>query len=182
MDGDGARLPHDGVAQGALRVRGPIVADGYFGLEGSVVDEEGYFDTGDVATIDAQGYMAIVDRAKDVIKSGGEWISSVAIETLMVAHPNVAQAAVVGVPHPKWDERPLLIVQLKPGETADAADMLAFLEGKIARWWTPDAVVFTTEIPLGATGKIDKRRLRIRYPTLPDAAPTTTGADADAAR
>ena len=178
VDGEGARLPHDGVAQGALRVRGPIVADGYFGAQGSVLDAEGWFDTGDVATLDPQGYMAIVDRAKDVIKSGGEWISSVAIETLMTAHPKVALAAVVGVPHPRWDERPLLIVQLKPGEAADAAEMLAFLDGRIARWWTPDAVAFTDAIPLGATGKIDKKVLRARYPALPD----TPSAPAGAAR
>ena len=172
---DGAPLPHDGAAQGALKVRGPIVASGYFGREDAILDGEGWFDTGDVATLDAQGYMQITDRAKDVIKSGGEWISSIAIENLMTAHPKVALAAVIGAPHPKWDERPLLIVKLKPGETSDAGEMLAFLDGKIARWWTPDAVVFTDDLPLGATGKIDKKRLRARYPALPDAAPATAG-------
>ena len=172
---DGAPLPHDGAAQGALKVRGPIVASGYFGRADAILDGEGWFDTGDVATLDAQGYMQITDRAKDVIKSGGEWISSIAIENLMTAHPKVALAAVIGAPHPKWDERPLLIVKLKPAEMSDAGEMLAFLDGKIARWWTPDAVVFTDDLPLGATGKIDKKRLRARYPALPDAAPATAG-------
>ncbi|MBE7219411.1 MAG: fatty-acyl-CoA synthase, partial [Caulobacteraceae bacterium] len=116
-------------------------------------------------TIDPQGYMQITDRAKDVIKSGGEWISSIAIENLMTSHPKVALAAVVGMPHPKWDERPLLVVQLKPGETAEAADMLAHLEGRIAKWWTPDAVVFADSLPIGPTGKIDKKILRARHAT-----------------
>ena len=164
VDPAGARLPQDGQAQGRLMVRGPIVAAGYYGAErGAVLDGEGFFDTGDVATLDPQGYMQITDRAKDVIKSGGEWISSIAIENLMVAHPKVALAAVIAIPHPKWDERPLLVVQLKPDEVSAPAEMLAFLEGKIARWWTPDAVVFTDALPVGPTGKIEKKRLRDRY-------------------
>ncbi len=170
-DEAGVVLPNDGEAQGRLMVRGPIVASGYFGGErGAILDDDGFFDTGDVATIDAEGFMQITDRAKDVIKSGGEWISSIAIENLMMADPRVALAAVIGAPHPKWDERPLLIVQLKPGETAAPADMLVVLEGRIARWWTPDAVVFTDDVPIGPTGKIDKKALRRRYPTLPEMA------------
>ena len=172
----GERLPHDGAAQGRLMVRGPNVASAYFGGEaGAVLNAEGFFDTGDIATLDGQGYMQITDRAKDVIKSGGEWISSIAIENLVMAHPKVALAAVIGVPHPKWDERPLLIVQLKPGETAEAADVLGVLEGKIANWWTPDAVVFTDDLPLGATGKIDKKLLRARYPAAPAAETAPSG-------
>ena len=163
VDDAGDSLPRDGEAQGRLMVRGPTVARAYFGRDGEVLDGEGYFDTGDVATLDDEGFMQITDRAKDVIKSGGEWISSIAIENLMTAHPKVALAAVIGVPHPKWDERPLLIVQLKPGATADAAEMLAHLEGRIAKWWTPDAVVFTDAVPIGPTGKIDKKALRARH-------------------
>ena len=163
-DDAGAALPHDGRAFGRLKVRGPSVAREYFkGAGGDILDAEGFLDTGDVATIDPLGFMQITDRAKDLIKSGGEWISSVEIENLVGGHPKVALAAVIGVPHPKWEERPLLIVELRPGERATREEILGFLEGKIARWWMPDEVLFVDEIPLGATGKIDKKRLRELY-------------------
>ena len=123
---------------------------------------EGFFDTGDVATIDEHGFMQITDRAKDVIKSGGEWICSIEIENIAVGHPKVELAAVIGAAHPKWDERPVLLVKLKPGETEDKQELLDFLDGKIAKWWMPDDVVFVDDIPLGATGKIDKKLLRER--------------------
>jgi fatty-acyl-CoA synthase len=164
VDEAGAPLPNDGRAFGRLQVRGPCVARAYFrGDGGDILEAEGFFDTGDVATIDALGFMQITDRAKDVIKSGGEWISSVELENLACGHPKVACAAVIGVPHPKWDERPLLIVKLRPGETATRDDLLGFLDGKVAKWWMPDDVLFVDDIPLGATGKIDKRRLRELY-------------------
>ena len=157
-------LPWDGKTFGRLKVRGPAVAKAYFkGEGGEIVDAEGFFDTGDVATIDRHGYMQITDRSKDIIKSGGEWISSIDLENLAIAHPKVAEAAVIGVRHPKWDERPLLIVVLKPGQSADKAEILAFLEGKIAKWWMPDDVVFVDEIPHTATGKIQKITLRERF-------------------
>jgi fatty-acyl-CoA synthase len=160
-DDAGRRQPHDGRAFGRLMVRGPCVAGAYFkGDGGEVLDADGFFDTGDVATIDALGFMQITDRAKDVIKSGGEWISSIELENLAQGHPKTEAAAVIGVPHPKWDERPLLIVKLRAGEQATREEYLAFLEGKVARWWMPDDVRFVDEIPLGATGKIDKKRLR----------------------
>ncbi|HRE59943.1 MAG TPA: 3-(methylthio)propionyl-CoA ligase [Micropepsaceae bacterium] len=161
LDDAGKELPRDGKAFGHLVVRGPAIASGYFkGDGGQVLDGEGFFDTGDVSTIDAQGFMQITDRAKDVIKSGGEWISSIDIENLAVGHPAVANAAVIGVHHPKWDERPLLIVQKKPGHEVSREEMLAFLDGKIAKWWMPDDVAFIDNIPLTATGKIQKVELR----------------------
>jgi fatty-acyl-CoA synthase len=161
---DGQRLPEDGVAFGRLMARGPIVAGGYFnGAGGQVLDDDGFFDTGDVATIDPDGFMQITDRAKDVIKSGGEWISSAQIEALAMGHPKAALCAVIGVPHPKWDERPLLLVKLKPGQDCSRDEMLAHLEGRIAKWWTPDEVLFVEDIPLGATGKIDKKVIRAAY-------------------
>lgn len=161
-DDDGNRLPHDGETYGRLLIKGPTVAAAYFKGEGSILDKDDFFDTGDVATIDPLGYMQITDRAKDVIKSGGEWISSIEIENLAVGHPKVELAAVIGAAHPKWDERPLLIVKLKEGETLDKQEHLDFLQGKIAKWWMPDDVVAVDEIPLGATGKIDKKLLRER--------------------
>jgi fatty-acyl-CoA synthase len=164
VDDNDKELPRDGKAFGRLKVRGPAIAKGYFRGEGkSSFDKEGWFDTGDVATLDPLGYMTITDRAKDVIKSGGEWISSIEIENLAVGHPAVAEAAVIGIPHPKWDERPLLIIVLKPGETASKQEILKFLEGKIAKWWMPDDVVFVDEIPHTATGKIQKISLRGRF-------------------
>jgi fatty-acyl-CoA synthase len=163
-DDAGAVLPHDGKTFGRLKVKGPFVVDEYFkGDGGEVLDEAGFFDTGDVATLDDQGYMQITDRAKDVIKSGGEWISSIEIENLAAGHPKAALAAVIGIPHPKWDERPILLVKLRPGETAAKQEFLDFLAGKIAKWWMPDDVVFVDEIPLGATGKIDKKVIRKQF-------------------
>jgi fatty-acyl-CoA synthase len=162
-DDAGNRLPHDGRTPGRLMIKGGTICSGYFGGEGGeVLDDEGFFDTGDVSTIDPEGYMQITDRAKDVVKSGGEWISSIEIENIAVGHPKAALAAVIGVAHPKWDERPILLVQLKPGEQAEAAEFRTFLEGKIAKWWMPDDILFVDEIPLGATGKIDKKLIRSR--------------------
>jgi fatty-acyl-CoA synthase len=162
---DGQEMPWDGASYGELLVRGPWVIKSYFkGAGGDPLryDDQGrgWFPTGDVATIDADGYMQITDRSKDVIKSGGEWISSIDLENLAIAHPAVAQAAVIGVVHPKWDERPLLIVVKRPGVEVSRDEILAFYEGKIAKWWTPDDVQFVEAIPLGATGKILKTRLR----------------------
>ena len=163
-DDAGERLPHDGTTFGRLKIRGPFIAREYFkGEGGSILDEDGFFDTGDVATIDQRGYMQITDRAKDVIKSGGEWISSIEIENIAAGHPKALLAAVIGVAHPKWDERPLLLVKLREGESATREEFLGFLEGKIAKWWTPDDVLFVDEIPLGATSKIDKKVLRKRF-------------------
>ncbi|MCR5872734.1 long-chain-fatty-acid--CoA ligase [Phenylobacterium sp. J426] len=162
-DDAGATLPHDGKTFGRLMIKGPTIAAAYFkGEGGQVLDDEGFFDTGDVSTIDPDGYMQITDRAKDVIKSGGEWISSIDVENVAVGHPAAELCAVIGVSHPKWDERPILLVQLKPGATCTKDDVLRFLEGKIARWWMPDDVLFVDEIPLGATGKIDKKLIRQR--------------------
>ncbi|WP_091741979.1 long-chain-fatty-acid--CoA ligase [Phenylobacterium immobile] len=162
-DETGADLPHDGQAVGRLMVRGVFVAGGYFrGEGGDILDDRGFFDTGDIATIDEYGFMEITDRAKDVIKSGGEWISSIEIENLTMAHPAVEIAAVVGAAHPKWDERPVVVAKLKPEASVDRAEILAFLEGKIPRWWTPDDVVFVDDIPLGPTGKVDKKLIRQR--------------------
>jgi fatty-acyl-CoA synthase len=164
-DDNGKELPRDGKTFGHLLVRGPAIAKSYFkGEGGEILDKDGFFDTGDVATIDPDGLMQITDRAKDVIKSGGEWISSIEVENVAVGHPSVAEAAVIGLPHEKWGERPLLVVVKKPnaGElTKD--DMLKYLEGKIAKWWMPDDVVFSDAIPHTATGKIQKRDLRDTY-------------------
>ncbi|CAN7396781.1 long-chain-fatty-acid--CoA ligase [Phenylobacterium sp. LjRoot225] len=162
-DGAGRPLPHDGKTSGHLKVKGPFVAGAYFGEQGGeILDEEGFFDTGDVGTIDDYGFMQITDRAKDVIKSGGEWISSIEIENLAMGHPKAELCAVIGARHPKWDERPVLLVKLKPEQIATREDFLDFLEGKIARWWMPDDVLFVSDIPLGPTGKIDKKALRER--------------------
>jgi fatty-acyl-CoA synthase len=160
-DDDGNEMPRDGAAFGHLKVKGPAVAKAYFKDEGGdILDDEGFFDTGDVATICPQGYMQITDRSKDVIKSGGEWISSIEIENMAVSHPDVAEAAVIGVKHPKWDERPLLVVVPKEGAEPTRESVLKFFEGKIAKWWMPDDVVFVKAIPHTATGKIQKRDLR----------------------
>jgi len=164
IDDEGKELPHDGKSAGRLVVRGPAISKAYFkNAGGEILDKEGFFDTGDVANIDELGYMQITDRAKDVIKSGGEWISSIDIENFAVGHPAVANAAAIGLPHPKWDERPLLIIELKPGQSASREDLLNYLNGKIAKWWMPDDVVFTDKIPLGATGKINKLALRATF-------------------
>jgi fatty-acyl-CoA synthase len=160
-DDAGRELPWDGKTFGRLKVRGPAVTKSYFkGDGGQVLDADGFFDTGDVATMDPHGYMQITDRAKDVIKSGGEWISSIDLENLAIGHPAVAEAAVIGVKHPKWDERPLLVVVLKQGQGATREEILGFMQGKIANWWMPDDVVFVPEIPHTATGKILKTALR----------------------
>ncbi|MEQ8556786.1 MAG: long-chain-fatty-acid--CoA ligase [Henriciella sp.] len=172
VDDNGDDLPRDGETSGRLVCRGPAIASAYFkGDGGEVLDENGFFDTGDVATLDEHSTMQITDRAKDVIKSGGEWISSIDIENFAVGHPQVANAAAIGIYHPKWDERPLLIVQPAPGETPSKEEVLKQLEGKIAKWWTPDDVQFVEEIPLGATGKINKLKLREMFKdyTLPTA-------------
>jgi len=163
-DDDNNELPWDGKTFGRLKVRGPAVSSSYFkGAGGNILDEDGYFDTGDVSTMDQFGYMQITDRSKDVIKSGGEWISSIDLENLAVGHPDVAEAAVIGVAHPKWDERPLLIIIRKEGKTPDKSDILSFMDGKIAKWWMPDDVVFVDEIPHTATGKIKKTALRDQF-------------------
>ncbi len=161
LDDDGKDVPRDGKTSGHLVVKGWAISNAYFkNAGGEILDRNGYFDTGDVAHIDELGFMQITDRAKDVIKSGGEWISSIDIENIAVGHPAVANAAAIGLPHPKWDERPLLIIELSPGASATRADILNYLEGKIAKWWTPDDVAFIDKIPLGATGKINKLSLR----------------------
>jgi acyl-CoA synthetase (AMP-forming)/AMP-acid ligase II len=163
-DDENNELPWDGVKFGRLKVKGPAVASAYFKNEGgNILDKDGFFDTGDVATIDPMGYMKITDRAKDVIKSGGEWISSIDLENVAVGHPDVAEAAVIGIVHPKWDERPLLIIVPKKDKKPTREDLLKFMEGKIAKWWMPDDVVFVDEIPHTATGKILKTALRDKF-------------------
>jgi len=165
VDDEGVELPWDAKAFGSLKVRGPWVCSSYFKLEGSSAHaEEGWFETGDVATIDPDGFMAITDRTKDVIKSGGEWISSIEVENVATDHPKVAEAAVIGHYHPKWSERPLLLVVRGPdGQDLTAEDMLAWFDGKIAKWWTPEAVEFIDELPHTATGKVQKVALREMY-------------------
>jgi fatty-acyl-CoA synthase len=175
-DDSGKPLPWDGKTFGRLKVRGPAVAKSYYMMEGDpVFEEDGWFDTGDVATLDHYGYMQITDRSKDVIKSGGEWISTIDLENLAVGHPKVAEAAVIGVSHPKWDERPLLVIVLKKGESASKEDILGYMQGKIAKWWMPDDVVFVDEIPHTATGKIQKISLRERFKGY--VLPTATAAE-----
>ncbi|MBA4612207.1 long-chain-fatty-acid--CoA ligase [Stappia taiwanensis] len=163
-DDDGVERPWDGRTFGRLKVRGPAVSAAYYKEDSSdLLDPEGYFDTGDVAHIDENGYMQITDRAKDVIKSGGEWISTIDLENLALDHPDVAEAAVIGVAHPKWDERPLLVVVPREGHTPNEADILAYFEGRVAKWWVPNAVIFVEEIPHTATGKIRKTTLREQF-------------------
>jgi fatty-acyl-CoA synthase len=162
-DDENHELARDGQKFGRLKVRGPSVARAYFKEGASVLEDDGFFDTGDVATIDSHGYMQITDRSKDVIKSGGEWISSIDLENLAVGHPKVAEAAVIGIRHPKWDERPLLVVVLKKDQSATKDELLGFMEGKIAKWWMPDDVAFVDEIPHTATGKIQKTVLREKF-------------------
>jgi fatty-acyl-CoA synthase len=164
VDGSGRELPWDGKQFGDLMVRGPWVCSAYFGdPPGSACDADGWFATGDVATIDPDGFMEITDRSKDVIKSGGEWISSIALENIAVSHPDVAEAAVVAATHPKWDERPLLLVVPRPGHTVDPDSVLSIYQGQVAKWWLPDAVVVLDELPHTATGKLLKTELRSRY-------------------
>jgi fatty-acyl-CoA synthase len=160
VDDEGARVDHDGATPGRLLIRGATVVSGYFNEPADALDAEGWFDTGDIATIDALGYVQITDRAKDLIKSGGEWISSIEIENIAMGHPKSARAAVIAIPHDRWGERPLLLVELLPGETATSEEFLSHLQGRIARWWMPDEVRFVARIPLGPTGKIDKKRIR----------------------
>jgi fatty-acyl-CoA synthase len=172
VDDSENEIPWDGKKFGRLKVRGVAVTKGYFKNEGgNVLDENGFFDTGDVATIDPFGNLQITDRSKDVIKSGGEWISSIDLENLAVGHPKVMEAAVIGIRHPKWDERPLLIIIPKKGESPTREEILGYMDGKIAKWWMPDDVVFVSEIPHTATGKILKTALRDQFKdyTLPTA-------------
>ena len=164
VDDAGNELPRDGVAFGNLKVRGPWITNGYFkGEGGQILDDDDWFDTGDVATLDPDGYMQITDRSKDVIKSGGEWISSIDLENIAMGHPAVAEAAVIGIHHPKWDERPLLVVVRKPDAEVAGPELLEFMSGKIAKWWLPDDVAFVAEIPHTATGKIQKVVLREQF-------------------
>ncbi len=165
VDDEGKELPWDGVAYGALQVRGPWICSDYFKLAGSAGSHtpDGWFDTGDVATIDENGYMAITDRTKDVIKSGGEWISSIELENTAVGHPAVAEAAVIGVAHPKWTERPLLIIVKAEGADISKEEMLEYFDGKVASWWIPNDVAFVDELPHTATGKIKKIELREQF-------------------
>lgn len=163
-DDDGNELPRDGKAFGNVKVRGPWITAGYFkGEGGNVLDKDGWFTTGDVATLDPDGYMQITDRAKDVIKSGGEWISSIDLENAAVGHPAVQEAAVIGVFHAKWQERPLLLVIKKAGQETTREELMAFLEAKVAKWWLPDDIVFVTELPHTATGKLLKTKLREQF-------------------
>ncbi|MBS6361838.1 AMP-binding protein, partial [Burkholderia sp.] len=168
---DGCELPRDGVAFGELQVRGPWVIGRYFRSDASPL-ADGWFPTGDVATIDPDGFLQITDRSKDVIKSGGEWISSIDIENVAIAHPAVAEAACIACPHPKWTERPLLVVVRRDGMEVSREALLAFYEGKVAKWWIPDDVVFVESLPHTATGKLQKLKLRetFRGYVLPTAA------------
>jgi fatty-acyl-CoA synthase len=160
VDADGKELPWDGKTYGDLLVKGPWIISDYYKAEGGSPLVDGWFPTGDVATIDSDGYMQITDRSKDVIKSGGEWISSIDVENIAMAHPSVAMAACIGMKHPKWDERPVIAVMKKPGCEVTAEELIAFYEGKTAKWQIPDDVVFVDAIPLGATGKMQKTKLR----------------------
>jgi acyl-CoA synthetase (AMP-forming)/AMP-acid ligase II len=160
-DEDGIALPHDGEAAGRLLVRGHWVTAAYFQTEGTpTLDADGWFDTGDIATIDPDGYIQITDRAKDVIKSGGEWISSIELENAAMGHPAVAEAAAIGISHPKWQERPLLVVVKRPGQEVTREELLAYLTPKFAKWWLPNDVVFVAELPHTGTGKVQKKVLR----------------------
>jgi fatty-acyl-CoA synthase len=163
VDDDGKELAWDGVTYGHLLVKGAWIIAAYFKDEGGDLLQNGWFPTGDVATIDADGYMQITDRSKDVIKSGGEWIGTIDLENLAMAHPAVLQAACIGVHHPKWDERPLLLVVKRDKMDVNSFDVLQFFEGKIAKWWMPDDVVFVDALPTGATGKIQKNKLREQF-------------------
>ncbi|MBK8065123.1 MAG: fatty-acid--CoA ligase [Betaproteobacteria bacterium] len=160
VDSDGKELPNDGKAFGDLHVKGPWITTSYFKGEGGDPLRDGWFPTGDVATIDPDGYMQITDRSKDVIKSGGEWISSIDLENIAVAHPDIVEAAVIGIRHPKWDERPIVVAVKKPGAGITREELLKFYEGKIAKWWMPDDVAFVEQLPHTATGKLSKLALR----------------------
>ena len=172
VDEQGVEQPRDGKAFGELQVKGPWVVNAYYRHDDDILDDDGWFATGDVATLDPDGYMQITDRSKDVVKSGGEWISSIDLENEVLSHPQVAEAAVIGIAHPKWDERPLLVVVPAPGSPPSREDLLQHLDGRIAKWWMPDDVVFVDELPHTATGKISKMTLRERFKnyTLPTVA------------
>jgi acyl-CoA synthetase (AMP-forming)/AMP-acid ligase II len=163
VDDNGAELPWDGATFGHLYVKGPWIISSYFKNEGGDPLVDGWFPTGDVATIDADGYMQITDRSKDVIKSGGEWIGTIDLENIAMGHPAVLQAACIGIAHPKWDERPLLLVIKRPNMDVSREELLAFFDGKIAKFWMPDDVVFIDALPMGATGKIQKNKLREQF-------------------
>ena len=163
VDDAGNELPHDGESQGHLLVRGPWILQKYFKSDKDAVDSNGWFDTGDISVLDEDGYMTIKDRAKDVIKSGGEWISSIDLENTAVGHPGIAEACVVGVLHPKWDERPLMFVVKNNSEDCDKDSVLNYLSDKVAKWWLPDDIIFVDELPHGATGKLLKTGLREEY-------------------
>jgi fatty-acyl-CoA synthase len=167
VDADGNERPRDGKSAGELEVRGPWIAGAYFKGEAPAL-RNGWFPTGDIATIDADGYMQITDRVKDVIKSGGEWISSIDLENAAAGHPAVLMAAVIGARHPKWDERPVMFVVKKPGQDVDKAGIVAYLADKVAKWWLPDEVIFLDTLPLGATGKVQKVDLRREYANVLD--------------
>ncbi|MBT8148327.1 MAG: AMP-binding protein, partial [Gammaproteobacteria bacterium] len=164
VDGDGQELPWDGDAAGEVQVRGPWICSSYYKLDNSDAHSTpGWFRTGDIAKMDAQGYMQITDRTKDVIKSGGEWISSIDLENAAVGHPAVNEAAVIGVAHPKWTERPLLIVVKEAGAQVEGSELLGWLADKVAKWWVPEDVVFVDELPHTATGKLSKKDLREQF-------------------
>ncbi|MDX1805014.1 MAG: AMP-binding protein, partial [Alcanivorax sp.] len=163
VDEAGQPLPHDGKTQGDLQIRGHWIVESYFGKQQSALTEDGWFDTGDVATLDDDGYMIIRDRSKDIIKSGGEWISTVELENIAIAHPAVSNAAAIAARHPRWDERPVLIVIREAGSDVSEQDILDFYTGKVARWQLPDKVIFVDSLPLGATGKVMKNQLRERF-------------------
>jgi len=163
VDDKGVECKCDGVEFGQLLVKGPWIAAQYYLEEETALDKDGWFDTGDVATIDPKGFMQIVDRKKDVIKSGGEWISSIELENAAIGHPSVQEACVIGVIHPKWDERPLLLIVLAEGQSGDEAAILQFMTGKVAKWSLPDAVLVVDSLPHTATGKLFKKDLREKY-------------------
>jgi fatty-acyl-CoA synthase len=163
VDENDNELPWDGKAYGALKVRGPWVVKEYYKAGESALDDKGWFDTGDVAVIDPDGNMAITDRTKDVIKSGGEWISSIDLENCAVGHADVSEAAVIGIAHPKWDERPLLVIVRTSGSSLQADEIIEYMTGKVAKWWLPDEVAFVDELPHTATGKIHKLKLREQF-------------------
>lgn len=163
VDEDGQILPRDGKSSGDLLVGGPWITSAYYKLNESNLEKNGLFKTGDVSTLDQDGYMSITDRSKDVIKTGGEWISSIDLENEAMGHPQIAEAAVIGMSHPKWTERPLLIAVLKPGQQLTEEQLLKWLAERVAKWWVPEAVEFVSEIPHTATGKILKKSLREKY-------------------
>lgn len=163
VDDAGIELPKDGESQGHLMVRGPWILQKYFKADKDAVDQDGWFDTGDISVLDEDGYMIIKDRAKDVIKSGGEWISSIDLENAAFGHPDITEACVVGIPHPKWDERPMLFVVTNDGEPIEKESILEFLGSRVAKWWLPDEIIFLKELPHGATGKLQKFELRDEY-------------------